>query len=224
MGAERGDRAEPAGGVLGHDRAARRAAAADLHALRRPGRDLAGVVRALRRRRRRVVDARAQAARAGGRARGRPLPVQRHAAGRARTRCRSPGRASAETALVRSHLHLLSVLQLTWGGIMLMLGRLDGLLALGAAAVGWTSPGTEVSAAVTVVAPSRSSPPRCSPAASANSWAGRALQRHRAARPDGRRSGWPCRTCSSCRSARRSASTRSGCCCTTRRARFFEAS
>jgi len=32
---------------------------------------------------------------------------------------------------VRSHLHLLSVLQVTWGGIMLMLGVSTGLLARG---------------------------------------------------------------------------------------------
>ena len=50
---------------------------------------------------------------------------------------------------MRSHLHLLSVLQLTWGAIMLMLGVSMGLLSLGAAAVGWTSPGAEISAALT---------------------------------------------------------------------------
>ena len=44
-GAVGGDRAEPAGGVLGRDRAARRAAPADVPALRRPRRGVVGVVR-----------------------------------------------------------------------------------------------------------------------------------------------------------------------------------
>jgi hypothetical protein len=76
---------------------------------------------------------------------------------------------------VRSHLHLLSVLQLTWGGIMLMLGTSTALLALGAAAVGWTSGGTEISAAVTSIAFALFAAALIAGGA-ANSWAGRALQ------------------------------------------------
>ena len=75
---------------------------------------------------------------------------------------------------MRSHLHLLSVLQVTWGGIMLMLGVSTGLLALGAAAVGWTSPGSEVSAAVTAFAFAIFAAALLLGGA-ANSWAGRSL-------------------------------------------------
>jgi hypothetical protein len=77
---------------------------------------------------------------------------------------------------VRAHLHLLSVLQLTWGGIMLMLGVSTGLLALGAAAVGWTSAGAEISAAVASVAFAVFAAALLAGGA-ANSWAGRALNR-----------------------------------------------
>ena len=45
-----GSRRQPAGSVLGHHRAARRAAAAHLSALRRPRRNVGGMVRRLRRR------------------------------------------------------------------------------------------------------------------------------------------------------------------------------
>jgi hypothetical protein len=77
---------------------------------------------------------------------------------------------------VRAHLHLLSVLQLTWGGIMLMLGVSMALLALGAAAVGWTSAGAEMSAAVTSVAFGVFAVALLAGGA-ANSWAGSALRR-----------------------------------------------
>jgi hypothetical protein len=77
---------------------------------------------------------------------------------------------------VRAHLHLLSVLQLTWGGIMLMLGVSTGFLALGAAAVGWTSVGAEISAAVTSFAFAVFAAALLA-AGAANSWAGRALYR-----------------------------------------------
>ena len=76
---------------------------------------------------------------------------------------------------MRSHLHLLSVLQLTWGAIMLMLGLSTGLLALGAAAVGWTSPGNEISAAVTSLAFAVFAAALFG-GGCANAWAGRALQ------------------------------------------------
>jgi len=77
---------------------------------------------------------------------------------------------------LRAHLHLLSVLQLTWGGIMLMLGVSTALLALGAAAAGWTSAGAEISAAVTSLAFAVFAAALLAGGA-ANSWAGRALRR-----------------------------------------------
>jgi hypothetical protein len=83
---------------------------------------------------------------------------------------------------VRAHLHLLSVLQLTWGGIMLMLGVSMGLLSMGAAAVGWTSPGAEISAAVTWFAFAVFAAALLAGGV-ANSWAGRALHQRQ---PKGR--------------------------------------
>jgi len=83
---------------------------------------------------------------------------------------------------VRSHLHLLSVLQSTWGGIMLMLGVSMALLSIGAVAVGWTSRGAEISAAVTWFAFAIFAAALLAGGA-ANSWAGRAL---RQLRPRGR--------------------------------------
>ena len=77
---------------------------------------------------------------------------------------------------MRSHLHLLSVLQLTWGAIMLMLGVSTALLAVGAAAVGWTSRGAEISAAVTWFAFAVFAAALLIGGV-ANSWAGRALRR-----------------------------------------------
>jgi threonine/homoserine efflux transporter RhtA len=59
---------------------------------------------------------------------------------------------------------------------MLMLGMSTALLALGAAAVGWTSPGTEISAAVTSVAFAVFAVALLAGGV-VNSWAGRALQR-----------------------------------------------
>jgi hypothetical protein len=83
---------------------------------------------------------------------------------------------------VRSHLHLLSVLQFTWGGIMLMLGVSMALLAVGAAAVGWTSPGAEISAALTWFAFAVFATALLA-GGIANFWAGRALHRRQ---PNGR--------------------------------------
>lgn len=59
---------------------------------------------------------------------------------------------------------------------MLMLGVSMALLALGAAAVGWTSSGAEMSAAVTTVAFGVFAVALLAGGA-ANSWAGRALRR-----------------------------------------------
>ena len=53
---------------------------------------------------------------------------------------------------MRAHLHLLSILQLVWGAIALLLGLSMLLLALGAVAIGVAGSGDQVAAAVTAVA------------------------------------------------------------------------
>jgi hypothetical protein len=53
---------------------------------------------------------------------------------------------------VTSHLHLLWVLQRAWGAVGLLLGVSTLLLAAGAAAIGWTTQGDELAAAVTAIA------------------------------------------------------------------------
>jgi len=80
------------------------------------------------------------------------------------------------TAAVRPHLHLLGILQLVWGGIGLMLGVSTLMLALGAAAVGWTTAGTEMSASITAAAFVVFGAALLV-GGLANAWAGRALQR-----------------------------------------------
>ena len=77
---------------------------------------------------------------------------------------------------MKSHLHLLSILQLVWGAIGLLLGVSTLLLALGAMAIGFSAPDRGVTAlamaaalvvfAVALVA-----------GGSANAWAGSALRR-----------------------------------------------
>jgi len=79
-------------------------------------------------------------------------------------------------AAVRPHLHLLGILQLVWGGIGLMLGVSTLMLALGAAAVGWTTAGTEVSAGITAAAFVLFGVALLV-GGLANAWAGRALRR-----------------------------------------------
>ena len=53
---------------------------------------------------------------------------------------------------MRAHLHLLSILQLVWGAIGLLLGVSTLLLALGAVAIGVSASGDQVASALTAVA------------------------------------------------------------------------
>ena len=79
-----------------------------------------------------------------------------------------------------SHLHLLWVLHVVWGGIGVLLGVSTLLLALGAAVVGWTTPVDELAAGLTALTFMM-----CAvllfAAGGANAWAGRALKRQQAA-------------------------------------------
>ena len=61
----------------------------------------------------------------------------------------SPRRERATSASVTPHLHLLGILQMVWGAMGLLLGVSTLMLAIGAVAIGWSSPGDEVAAAVT---------------------------------------------------------------------------
>ena len=80
---------------------------------------------------------------------------------------------------MRSHVNLLGILQLTWGGMGLLLGASLLLLAGGAAAIARTTPADPMTAgftallfAVFAVA--------LALGGWANAWAGRALRQHRA--------------------------------------------
>lgn len=79
-----------------------------------------------------------------------------------------------------SHLHLLWVLHVVWGGIGVLLGVSTLLLALGAAVVGWTTPVDGLAAGLTALTFMI-----CAvllfAAGGANAWAGRALKRRQAA-------------------------------------------
>lgn len=55
-------------------------------------------------------------------------------------------------AIVNPHLHLLGILQVVWGAMGLLLGVSMLMLALGAIAIGWSSPGEEIAAGITAVA------------------------------------------------------------------------
>jgi hypothetical protein len=83
---------------------------------------------------------------------------------------------------VLSHLHLLWVLQLVWGALGILLGAATLSLAIGAAAIGWTTNGDELAAGITAVAFVV-----CAilllAAGGANAWAGAALRRRQ---PTGR--------------------------------------
>lgn len=81
-----------------------------------------------------------------------------------------------------AHLHLLSILQRVWGAIGLLLGVSILMLAASAVAIGWTSRGDEVAAAVTAGAFIVFAIALLA-AGGANAWAGRALARHE---PSGR--------------------------------------
>jgi len=76
-----------------------------------------------------------------------------------------------------SHLHLLWVLHLLWGAIGVLLGVSTFILAIGAAAIGWTTDGDEIAAGVTAVAFAICAVLLLA-AGLANGWAGKALKRH----------------------------------------------
>ena len=79
-----------------------------------------------------------------------------------------------------SHLHLLWVLQRVWGAVGVLLGVSTLLLAAGAAAIGWTTQGDELAAAVTAVAFLACALVLLS-AGAVNAWAGNALKRRQPA-------------------------------------------
>lgn len=81
-----------------------------------------------------------------------------------------------------SHLRLLSVLQLVWGAIGVLLGVSTFILAGGAAAIGWTTDGDELAAGVTAIAFIVCAIVLLA-AGGANAWAGNALTRRH---PNGR--------------------------------------
>ena len=76
---------------------------------------------------------------------------------------------------MRSHLRLLGILQLTWGGIGLLLGAALLLLAVGALAIGLMGSGDRVAAAVTAFTFGVFAVALLLGGA-ANGWAGRALR------------------------------------------------
>ena len=79
---------------------------------------------------------------------------------------------------MKSHVNLLGILQLTWGGMGLLLGVSLLLLAAGAAAIARTTPGDPLTAGLTallfVVFATALALGGC-----ANAWVGRALRQHR---------------------------------------------
>lgn len=81
-----------------------------------------------------------------------------------------------------SHLHLLWVLQLVWGALGVLLGASVLVLAIGAGAIGWTTDGDEMAAAITAVAFIVCAVLLLA-AGAANTWAGNALKRRH---PNGR--------------------------------------
>ena len=79
---------------------------------------------------------------------------------------------------MKSHVNLLGILQLTWGGMGLLLGASLLLLAGGAAAIAWSAPADPLTAGFTaglfaVFAAALAL------GGWANLWVGRALRRHR---------------------------------------------
>lgn len=81
---------------------------------------------------------------------------------------------------MRSHLRLLELLQITWGGIGLLLGVVVLLLAIGALAIGIGDPAERMAAGITAVGFVVFAIALLAGGA-ANAWAGRALQRRNAA-------------------------------------------
>lgn len=76
------------------------------------------------------------------------------------------------------HLHLLGILQVVWGAIGLLLGVSMLMLALGAVAIGWSSPGEELAAGITAVAFVVFAVALLA-AGGANAWAGAAIGRRK---------------------------------------------
>lgn len=81
---------------------------------------------------------------------------------------------------MRSHLHLLTILQFVWGAIGLLLGVSTLLLALGAVAIGVSAPGDRMAAAVTAGAFAVFAAALIA-GGGANTWAGAALRRRQPA-------------------------------------------
>jgi hypothetical protein len=79
---------------------------------------------------------------------------------------------------MRSHVNLLGILQLTWGGMGLLLGASLLLLAAGAAAVARTTPGDPLTAGFTAVLFVVFAT-ALALGGWASVWVGRALRRHR---------------------------------------------
>lgn len=77
---------------------------------------------------------------------------------------------------MRSHLHLLGILQLVWGGIGLLLGVAMLLLAVGAIAIGLSSADSRMAAGVTAGAFALFGAALLA-GGGLNAWAGRALRR-----------------------------------------------
>ena len=78
---------------------------------------------------------------------------------------------------MKSHLNLLGILQLTWGGMGLLLGASLLLLAGGAAAIAWAAPADTLTAGFTAVLFSVFAAALVL-GGWANLWVGRALRRH----------------------------------------------
>lgn len=78
------------------------------------------------------------------------------------------------------HLHLLGVLQMAWGGIGLLLGVVILLLAIGAVAIGVSTPDERMAAGITAAGFVVFSVALLA-AGGANWWAGRALRRRQPA-------------------------------------------
>ena len=81
---------------------------------------------------------------------------------------------------MRSHLSLLGILQLTWGGVGLLLGAALLLLSVGALAIGLMNTGDPVAAGVTAFTFAVFAAALLLGGA-ANAWAGRALRRQESA-------------------------------------------
>jgi hypothetical protein len=81
---------------------------------------------------------------------------------------------------VKPHLHLLSILQLVWGGIGVLLGVATLLLALGAVAIGLSDPGQRMAAGITATGFVVFAVAMLA-GGGVNAWAGRALRREQAA-------------------------------------------